>query len=49
MKVKAKKKKKKGRKGRSALKKADTGVTEGDTATNWDDDKTSFMTMGELQ
>ena len=49
MKVRAKKKKKKGRKGRSALKKADTGVTEGDTATNWDDDKTSFMTMGELQ
>ena len=41
MKVKGKKKKKKGRK-RSALKKAD------DTETNWDDDKTSFMTMGEL-
>ena len=49
MKVKAKKKKKKGRKGRSALKKADTGVTGEDTQTNWDDDKTSFMTMGELQ
>ena len=49
MKVKAKKKKKKGRKGRSALKKAETGIIGEDTQTNWDDDKTSFMTMGELQ
>lgn len=47
MRVKAKKKKKKGRKGRSALKKSET--VGGDTETNWDDDKTSFMTMNELQ
>jgi len=42
MKVK-KKKKKKGR-GRSALKKT-TGASNAETETNWDDDKTSFMTM----
>ena len=42
-----KKKKKKGkRRGKSALKKASTSMYE--TETNWDDDKTSFMTTNEL-
>ena len=47
--MKTKKKKGKKRSRRSALKKSVSGTNNYETETNWDDDKTSFMTTAELK